>query len=112
MKDSYAFCSDRLDKEYLAVFEQVELYVQSQNVDDNTKEERLSELLDIFLSAAETGKPVQKITGNDMEQFCKTVCSDFGVKNRVLFILDFFRSIAKILVCLSVHLLSGVRQTC
>lgn len=102
MKDSYIFYTDKLDKEYLAVFEQIEMYVQSQNVDDNTKEDRLSELLDILLSASKTGKPVQKVTGNDLEQFCKTFCSDFGAKNRVLFVLDWIKSIAKVMVFVSV----------
>lgn len=102
MKDSYIFYTDKLDKDYLAVFEQIALYVQSQNVDDDTKEERLGELLDIFLSAAEREKPVRDITGNDLERFCKTFCSDFGVKNRVLFFADWFKSIAKILIFVSV----------
>lgn len=102
MKDSYIFYTDKLDEEYRAVFEQIELYVQSQNIDDHTKEERLGELLDIFLSAAKAGKAVQKITGNNLEQFCKTFCSDFGVKNRILFILDWIKSIAKVLIFVSV----------
>lgn len=102
MKDSYVFYMDKLEKEYLEAFGQIEMYVQSQGVDDNTKEERLGELLDIFLSASATGKSVKKITGNDMEQFCKTFCSDFGVKNRVLFLIDWFKSIAKVLIFVSV----------
>lgn len=102
MKDSYIFYTDKLDKEYLNVFEQIELYVLSQNVDDDTREERLGELLDIFLSASKAGKPVQKIVGNDLEQFCKTFCSDFGVKNRILFILDWMKSIAKVFVFISI----------
>lgn len=102
MKNSYIFYTDKLDREYLAVFEQIEMYVQSQNVDDDTKEERLGELLDIFLSAAERGDPVQKITGSDLEQFCKTFCSDFGVKTRLMFVLDWMRSIAKVMIFVSV----------
>lgn len=102
MQDSYIFYTDKLDKEYLNVFEQVELYVRSQNVDDGTREERLGELLDIFLSASKAGKPVQKIVGNDLEQFCKTFCSDFGVKNRILFILEWMKSIAKVFVFVSI----------
>lgn len=102
MKDSYVFYTDKLGKEYLDVFEQIEMYVQSQNVDDHTKEERMGELLDIFLSAEKMGKPVHKITGNDLEQFCETFCSDFGVKNRILFVLDWMKSIAKVLVFVSV----------
>ena len=102
MKDSYMFYTDKLGGEYKAVFERIEMYVQSRNIDEDMKEERLGELLDIFLSAAETGKPVRRITGNDLEQFCKTFCSDFGMKNRILFLLDWFKSIAKVLVIVSV----------
>lgn len=55
MKDSYIFYKDKLGKEYLAVFEQVELYVLSRNVDESAIEERLGELLDIFLSTEAAG---------------------------------------------------------
>lgn len=102
MKDSYVFYKDNLGKEYLEVFEQVEMYVLSQNVDEAATEERLGELLDIFLSAEKTGRSVSKITGNDIERFCKSFCSDFGTKNRILHVVDYFKSIAKVLVFVSV----------
>lgn len=101
MKDSYVFYKDKLNKEYLAVFDQIEMYVLSQNVDENTSEERLGELLDIFLSAEESGKDVREITGNNLERFCKTFCSDFSAKHRMLHIAEWFRSIAKILAVIS-----------
>ena len=94
MKDSYAFYKDKLNAEYKPAFEQVEMYVLTQNIDESTMEERMGELLDIFLSAQEAGKPVQKIVGSNVEQFCKTFCSDFGFKNRVLRILDWLKTVA------------------
>ena len=78
MKDSYVFYKDKLNEEYRTVFDQIEMYVISQNIDENTVEDRLGELLDIFLSAGESGKDVHKITGNDLEHFCKTFCSDIS----------------------------------
>lgn len=102
MKDSYAFYTDKLNPEYKSVFDQVEMYVAMQNIDETTLEERLSDLLDIFLSAQEAGKPVQKIVGNNIEQFCKAFCSDFGVKNRILRILDGLKSTAWLFFVISV----------
>ncbi len=101
MKDSYVFYKDHLGKEYLDVFDQIEMYVLSQNIDEATTEERRGELLDIFLSAEKTGRDVRKITGNDIEQFCKSFCSDFGTKNKILHVADYFKSIAKVLVFVS-----------
>lgn len=98
MKDSYVFYKEKLSGEYKAVFEQVELYVLSQNVDEFTCEERLGGLLDIFLSAEAAGKPVEKITGSNLERFCKTFCSDLGVKHRILGIMDLLKTMAWLLM--------------
>ena len=97
MKDSYAFYKDKLSGEYKEVFYKTEMYVLSQNADNDTTEERLGELLDVFLSAEESGKPVEKIVGNDLESFCRSVCSDFSLKNRLLNFADYFKVIAWVL---------------
>ena len=102
MKDSYIFYKDKLSPEYLAVFDRIEMYVLTQDFDDAAREERLGELLDIFLSSDEAGKPVEKITGGDLEKFCRTFCSDFGWKNRILSVLDRFRPVAWYIVIISV----------
>lgn len=94
MKDSYAFYKDKLSGEYKEVFYKTEMYVLSQNADNDTTEERLGELLDVFLSAEESGKPVEKIVGNDLESFCRSLCSDFSLKNRLLNFADFFKILA------------------
>lgn len=102
MKDSYVFYKDRLGGEYKTAFDQIEMYVTSQNVEDDTLEERMGELLDIFLISQEEGKPVREITGNQMERFCETFCSDFGVKNRLLYVAEYMKSLAKVLLFVSV----------
>lgn len=101
MKDSYVFYKEKLNAEYRYVFEQVEVYVTTQNIDLYTVEERLGELLDIFLTSQNAGKPVRSIVGNNVERFCKTFCSDFGLKNRILLIFDWIKIIAWILVAFS-----------
>ena len=101
MKDSYVFYKDQLNTEYKPVFDQIEMYVITQNIDESTMEERLGDLLDIFLSSQEAKKPVQKLVGQDLEQFCKTFCSDFGMKNKIFHVLDSLKSIAWLLVSFS-----------
>lgn len=101
MRDSYMLYKDKLGKEYRTVFDQIEMFALSQNVDNAMLEERLGELLDIFIVSQEAGKSVSQITGNNIEQFCKTFCSDFNMKNRILHILDWFKSISKVLVFVS-----------
>jgi DNA-binding ferritin-like protein (Dps family) len=69
MKDSYFFYKDKLQGEYKTAFDQVEIYVNAQNIDELTCEDRLGSLLDMLLSAQEAGRPVQKVVGSNMEQF-------------------------------------------
>lgn len=101
MKDSYVFYTDKLSGEYKEVFDQIEMYVNSQNADEIATEERLGELLDIFFSAEKSGKPVWQITGHNLERFCKAFCSDFGIKSHILHIVDWLKSIAWLLAILS-----------
>ena len=101
MKDSYVFYKDRLRGEYLSSFEQVEMYVLTQSFDEAAYEERLSQLLDVFLTAQESGRPVEKITGGDIRQFCRTFCSDLGIKNRLLSFVDYVNRIMCLLFVFS-----------
>ncbi len=94
MKDSYVFYKDKLGGEYASAFEKIEMYVLTQNFDEAAREERLSELLDIFLAAEAEGTPVDKITGGDIPLFCRTFCSDLGIKNRLLAAIDYIYRIS------------------
>ncbi|MEE1318269.1 MAG: DUF1048 domain-containing protein [Ruminococcus sp.] len=102
MKDSYMLYTDKLQGEYSTVFEQVDAYVGTLPVDNGTREERMSELLDMFLSAQEAGKPVKKIVGSNVKEFCKIFCSDFGIKNLLKSIFDALHVIAICLLIFSV----------
>lgn len=105
MKDSYLFYKDKLQGEYKTVFDQVEIYVTAQNIDELTCEDRLGSLLDMLLSAQEAGRPVQKVVGSNLEQFCKSFCSDMGTRNRVWHFLDTLKTIAFVeLMCAVIDL--------
>lgn len=88
MRDSYTLYQDKLQGEYLEAFKQINLYFGTQQVDDDTKEEYMGDLLDIFLITQEEGKPVEKITGKNLEHFCKSFCSNLTWKQKVLKVLD------------------------
>lgn len=90
MRDSYILYKENLHGEYKETFDKIELYILAQNIDVDSREERLGELLDIFISAQEDEKPVRKIVGNDLENFCKTFCFDLGVKSKLV---DFLGSL-------------------
>lgn len=68
---SYVVYKDRLKGAYAEAFAQAELYAGLQNLDGDTLEEALMELVDALCAAQEEGKPVEKVLGRDMERFCR-----------------------------------------
>ena len=62
---------DLLHGQYLSVYERVETMLLVELREATEQKERLSYLLDIFLSAQEDGVPVEKIVGKDLSAFCK-----------------------------------------
>lgn len=94
MKDSYVFYTDKLRGEYKDVFEQVETYVNSLAVNEDAREERLGDFLDLLLSAQEEDRSVESVTGGDIGRFCESFCADFGPKNAFLQVLDLLKGLA------------------
>ena len=88
MRDSYMLYMDKLQGEYKETFQKISTYVLSQNIDTDTAETQMGELLDTFLLAQEEGRAVEKIVGNNLEAFCKTFCSQFGWKNAFINLID------------------------
>ncbi len=71
MKESYSFHKDKLQGEYLEVFDKIELYGLTNSVDAEVFEERMMDLLDMMLVGQGKGVPVEKIVGKDVEDFCE-----------------------------------------
>ncbi len=93
MRDSYVFYTDKLRGAYKDVFEQVETYVNSLAVNEDAREERLGDFLDLLLSAQEEGRSVESVTGGDIGRFCQSFCADFGPKNAFLQTLDLLKGL-------------------
>lgn len=68
---SYLIEKDKLKGEYNKVFDRVEGYTIIRDIDEDTKEEMLMNLVDMLYSAQLDEKPVEKIVGKDIDQFCK-----------------------------------------
>lgn len=94
MRDSYTFYLDQLEGEYKEIFHVIDIYVGTQRWDEDTQEEKMSELLDIFISAQKSNRPVEKIVGADVEQFCKNFCDGYDIRSRILKIADYFHGIS------------------
>ena len=101
MRDSYMLYMDKLEGEYMDAFKQIDHYVSAERIDEDTQEEYMGALLDVFLLAQQEGKPVSKIVGTDMERFCKSFCEDFSWKNKILGAVDTWKNFAWIIFCLS-----------
>lgn len=102
MRDCYALYTDKLQGEYKDTFHQIEMYMDGKAYQMEAFEERMMELLDIFLSAQEKGKPVTAITGNNMERFCKNFCEEYSWQSRLRNVSDWFRNTAWWLLILSI----------
>lgn len=75
---SYLMERDKLKGEYNQVFDRVEGYTIIRNIDEDTKEEMLMNLVDLLYSAQLDGKPAEKIVGKDIDQFCKEYFRDYS----------------------------------
>lgn len=105
MLDTYSM-AQQLSGEYKDVFEKADMYsaTNADSLDDMN--EKLMDLYDILVEAQHEGKPVEKIIGNDVEEFCrnffweeksegklaKTLVSLYGAMKMVLILtlLDVF----------------------
>lgn len=89
MVNSHQMYIEKLNKEYIEVFNTISKYVTASNMDEMRTEETLSEVMDTFLAAQEAGKPVEKVVGKDLQKFCESLCSEKGIKT---YILGFFET--------------------
>ena len=75
--ESYLIEKEKLKNEYRECFERVEAYSLLKNVDEKTEEEMMMNLVDVLYTAQRKGKPLEKIVGKDVEEFCKNYFSEY-----------------------------------
>lgn len=72
-----------LTGDYADTFSRVKAYAAFKNISSDEINERLEELYDILYTAQKQNKDVRKITGNDLEKFCKEFFGDYTIFDRI-----------------------------
>ena len=83
MKQAYVLLKDKLNEEYKAAFDRIEIYGDTSLIGTDEESELLMELLDNMLMSQAEGKPVTDIVGNDIDVFCKNFYSDYTIRDRI-----------------------------
>lgn len=83
MKEHYGIHKDKLKGEYLQTFDKIELYSLVDGLDSDIYQERMMDLVDMFITAQAKRMPVEKIVGDDVEAFCQTYFADYTLKERL-----------------------------
>lgn len=69
--DHYKIYVNQLKKEYLNIFEKIEVYINgSSKLNTLEKNNCFLQILDTFLSGQSEGKPVYDITGTNLKKYC------------------------------------------
>ncbi len=84
---SYTLGKDLLKGKYKETFLMIEDYAIISNLTGDLREERLMNLLDVFVTAQENNDPIEKIVGNDLYEFTINYLSDITFKDRFIEIL-------------------------
>lgn len=95
--NTYEIHIEKLNTEYRDVFMKIKKYVTASNMDEMQTEETLSEVMDTFLSAQESGKPVEKVVGKDLQKFCENLCSERGIGTHIMNFIEVIDSGFKVI---------------
>ena len=85
---------EQLHGQYRSVYERVEHLLFVELRDEEEQADRMSYLLDIFLSAQADGLPVEKVVGNDLRAFCRDFLDASSAKLTWRYILRSIKTIA------------------
>lgn len=83
MKSGYILLEDKLNQEYKAAFDQVEMYSETHLIGEDVVNDMMMELLDHMLEAQEAGLPVSDIVGDDVQNFAENFFSEYTAENRL-----------------------------
>lgn len=84
---SYVTMQEKLQGEYKDAFGRIEMYSIIEYIDETHREDLMMDLLDLLLSAQAEGKPVEKVLGSDIKQFCESYFGDYSVKGKLFNLL-------------------------
>lgn len=79
----YVMLEDQLTDDYKEIFAKIKLYTTIHEIDENTCNEMLMDLLDMLLEAQKNGDAVESIVGEDVELFCHNYFSEYNSGKRL-----------------------------
>ena len=79
----YVMLEDQLTDDYKEIFAKIKLYTTIHEIDENTCNEMLMDLLDMLLEAQKNGDAVESILGEDVELFCHNYFSEYNSGKRL-----------------------------
>jgi len=87
---------EKLNEEYLNIFEQIEYRISTEFYNESKLREVKKDILGIFIEGQERGLKVNEVVGNDLESFCLEILKDnkanhflFGLKLVIMMITIF-----------------------
>lgn len=79
----YVMLEDQLTGDYKEIFAKIKFYTTIHEIDENTCNEMLMDLLDMLLEAQKNGDAVESIVGEDVELFCCNYFSEYNNGKRL-----------------------------
>ncbi len=101
MLDTFAM-AQLLKGDYRRTFEQIALYGDMSEIPEQFTEDRILNIYDLLVEAQENGKPVEKIIGPDLKQFCEEY---FSPDEKGFWTKEIFKRIFRVCVIMLVVLL-------
>ena len=72
--DDYKKYVNKLGKEYVVIFNKIEIYINSTTkISSTEKNDCLLQIIDTFLSAQEEGRAISEITGSNLRKYCESM---------------------------------------
>lgn len=83
---------NKLDSKNLYLFKSITIYIQNSNLRKIEKEEILQQIMDMMLQAQSEKKDMSVIIGNDYEEFCQSIITEYeSNKNRTYKVVSFIQ---------------------
>ena len=102
MNLGYISYIDKLNDEYRKAFDYIEAFGMADNIDNDTSNEWLMELMDSMLEAQKADEPVEKIVGKDIDRFCEDFYNRYTLSDRVNATFRRLYSVIKIMFIIEV----------
>lgn len=104
---SYFSFGENLKTPYREVFERAHIYASLKEMPKSDFDDSMLNLYDVLYTAQEEGKPVEKIVGQDLEQFCQDYFQPRQLENFITDLPERFLGLLRTFLYLGLFLIIG-----